>query len=255
MHNPAIARFFAVDPMFKEYPYYSPYAFSGNRVLDAIELEGLQPGKLFDSADQAALNFSQLFNDNSIRENKEYGTRIYKQTANGVEKYSYTIPVVGTLSSINVSDLESIPPPNGTTVVAYAHTHGASSANAVRKYKDNQFSGTEGSTEDEGDIGYAEKKSIDAYVATPNGAFKKYSYVDDIVTIFVNHTGVAEDTGSETGGGGIAPKSTSSYTFKNGDTLTEIAEKYHTTSFSIILENEIYDSSKLKEGDVLNITN
>jgi len=27
----------------KKYPYYSPYAFSGNRVIDATELEGLEP--------------------------------------------------------------------------------------------------------------------------------------------------------------------------------------------------------------------
>jgi hypothetical protein len=32
-----------VDPLFKKYPFYSPYAFSGNRVIDMIELEGLEP--------------------------------------------------------------------------------------------------------------------------------------------------------------------------------------------------------------------
>ncbi len=44
MHDPRIGRFFAVDLMTAKYPFYSPYAFSGNRVIDAIELEGLQPG-------------------------------------------------------------------------------------------------------------------------------------------------------------------------------------------------------------------
>ncbi|NGF77150.1 hypothetical protein G5B10_14770 [Fluviicola sp. SGL-29] len=48
MHDPRIGRFFAVDPLAKKYPYYSPYAFSGNRVLDAIELEGLEPAKYQD---------------------------------------------------------------------------------------------------------------------------------------------------------------------------------------------------------------
>jgi hypothetical protein len=37
-----VGRFFAVDPLFKDYPYNSSYAFSENRVLDAIELEGLE---------------------------------------------------------------------------------------------------------------------------------------------------------------------------------------------------------------------
>ena len=42
MHDPRIGRFFAVDPLEKDYPWNSPYAFSENRVLDAVELEGLE---------------------------------------------------------------------------------------------------------------------------------------------------------------------------------------------------------------------
>jgi RHS repeat-associated protein len=38
-----IGRFFSVDPLDDEYPFYSPYAFSGNRLMDAVELEGLEP--------------------------------------------------------------------------------------------------------------------------------------------------------------------------------------------------------------------
>src|SRR5690554_3707572 len=42
MHDPRVGRFFAVDPLAPEYPHNSPYAFSENRVLDGIELEGLE---------------------------------------------------------------------------------------------------------------------------------------------------------------------------------------------------------------------
>lgn len=42
MHDPRIGRFFAVDPLEADYPWNSPYAFSENRVTDAIELEGLE---------------------------------------------------------------------------------------------------------------------------------------------------------------------------------------------------------------------
>ncbi len=42
MHDPRIGRFFAVDPLAPKYPHNSPYAFSENRVLDGIELEGLE---------------------------------------------------------------------------------------------------------------------------------------------------------------------------------------------------------------------
>ncbi|REC66646.1 type IV secretion protein Rhs, partial [Epilithonimonas hispanica] len=32
-----------IDPLAEKYPTWTPYAFSGNRVIDARELEGLEP--------------------------------------------------------------------------------------------------------------------------------------------------------------------------------------------------------------------
>ncbi|QKX05215.1 RHS repeat protein [Aquimarina sp. TRL1] len=40
MHDPRVGRFFGTDPMESIYAYNSPYAFSENRVIDGIELEG-----------------------------------------------------------------------------------------------------------------------------------------------------------------------------------------------------------------------
>ncbi len=42
MHDPRLGRFFAIDPLAKKYPWNSPYAFSENRVIDGIEMEGLE---------------------------------------------------------------------------------------------------------------------------------------------------------------------------------------------------------------------
>ena len=42
MHDPRIGRFFAIDPLAPDYPHNSPYAFSENRVIDGIELEGAE---------------------------------------------------------------------------------------------------------------------------------------------------------------------------------------------------------------------
>jgi len=42
MHDPRVGRFFAVDPLADEYPWNSTYAFSENRVIDGIDLEGLE---------------------------------------------------------------------------------------------------------------------------------------------------------------------------------------------------------------------
>jgi RHS repeat-associated protein len=42
MEDPRLGRFFSVDPLTSKYPHNSPYAFSENRVIDGIELEGLE---------------------------------------------------------------------------------------------------------------------------------------------------------------------------------------------------------------------
>jgi hypothetical protein len=41
-HDPAIGRFFNIDPLAEKYVYNSPYAFSENHVTSHIELEGLE---------------------------------------------------------------------------------------------------------------------------------------------------------------------------------------------------------------------
>ncbi len=42
MHDTRLGRFFAVDPLSAKYPWNSSYAFSENRVIDGVELEGLE---------------------------------------------------------------------------------------------------------------------------------------------------------------------------------------------------------------------
>jgi RHS repeat-associated protein len=44
MHDPRVGRFFATDPLFKEYPELTPYQFSSNSVIDMVEIEGLEGG-------------------------------------------------------------------------------------------------------------------------------------------------------------------------------------------------------------------
>ncbi|HLT32870.1 MAG TPA: RHS repeat-associated core domain-containing protein [Aquaticitalea sp.] len=65
MHDPRIGRFFAVDPLFREYPWNSPYAFSENRVIDGVELEGLEYASVKDvsTASVGPIDESKLHND------------------------------------------------------------------------------------------------------------------------------------------------------------------------------------------------
>src|SRR5690554_6487961 len=51
MHDPRVGRFFTVDPLALKYPFYSPYAFSGNQVIHTVELEGLEPEAVLNEAE------------------------------------------------------------------------------------------------------------------------------------------------------------------------------------------------------------
>jgi len=42
IYNPRIGRFLSVDPLYKSYPWYTPYQFAGNRPVWAIDLDGLE---------------------------------------------------------------------------------------------------------------------------------------------------------------------------------------------------------------------
>jgi len=45
IYNPGLGRFLSVDPLQKQYPYYTPYQFSGNSPIIFIDLDGKEPAK------------------------------------------------------------------------------------------------------------------------------------------------------------------------------------------------------------------
>ena len=174
--DPAIGRFWQVDPLAEIYRNWGGYVFSGNRVIDSRELEGLEPHSIHLTQTQAARNFAQRYNGISILDNREYVARIYSTTdANGVTTYSYGVPARGSEDGA-IPSQSSIP--SGTTYTAFVHSHAAYDA----RYANDIFSGTVGSSTDGGDIGYAEGNSVDGYVVTPNGSFQMYDFTNDIIT-------------------------------------------------------------------------
>jgi RHS repeat-associated protein len=42
IYNPRLGKFLSVDPLTKDYPFYTPYQFSGNMPIWAIDLDGLE---------------------------------------------------------------------------------------------------------------------------------------------------------------------------------------------------------------------
>jgi RHS repeat-associated protein len=51
MHDPRIGRFLSIDPLAAKYSHQTPYAFSSNRVIDRVEMEGLEDVR-FDVAER-----------------------------------------------------------------------------------------------------------------------------------------------------------------------------------------------------------
>jgi RHS repeat-associated protein len=41
-YDTRVGRFFSVDPIGKDYPWYSPYQFAGNKVISCVDLDGLE---------------------------------------------------------------------------------------------------------------------------------------------------------------------------------------------------------------------
>jgi RHS repeat-associated protein len=45
IYNPNLVKFLSVDPLTASYPWYTPYQFSGNMPINAIDLDGLEESK------------------------------------------------------------------------------------------------------------------------------------------------------------------------------------------------------------------
>lgn len=71
MHDPRLGRFFAIDPLTRKYPHNSPYVFSENVVINAVELEGLERSYVFNSAYLSSLALT-VIKTGTFKEIKQY---------------------------------------------------------------------------------------------------------------------------------------------------------------------------------------
>jgi hypothetical protein len=131
------------------------YHYAGNNPVKYTDPDGRAAGDEFDTMENAAIDFAQTYNDDSIRENKEYGSSIY-QTENG--KYSYTLPKK---SMFSWTVEPSVSPTDRT--LATVHSHGSDEMSGGNK---DNFSVQ--------DIDLADTKNIPSYVVLPSGVLQKY---------------------------------------------------------------------------------
>ena len=81
MYDSRVGRFFAVDPLVRKFPMLTPYQFAGNRVMDFVELEGLE------GADYRFREYMK--SKGGIRaESEEYAEEVAAEGAKNVIRYA-----------------------------------------------------------------------------------------------------------------------------------------------------------------------
>ncbi len=168
IYDSRIGRFMSVDPLTKDYPYWTPYQFAGNMPIRFLELEGLEPGEPFETKTKAALNFSSIYGKFSIQENREYTATIYSYVdKDGTIKYTYNNPKRGTKESAPNNKARK----REGTNEAGIHSHGAFDSDFIDEDGvdwNNQFS------DELGDKDVSRMNGFPEYVTTPNGTLQKF---------------------------------------------------------------------------------
>ena len=212
----------SIDPLAEKYPDWAPYVFSGNRIIDAVELEGLEPHKIYKTKDEAAKNFGQQYNGLSIRANAEIRTYFYTATdENGNTYYSYTTPGLG---SEGMATAEPEPVSSEYEQIGEGHTHSADRNNEPEGVKDAyKYGDNYPSYQDlrQAYKNWKEKKKSDSnatevmYVVTPNGTIYKFepndntrNFDDDVKEVEGASKVVPSDPNSATRKNNISPNVT-----------------------------------------------
>jgi hypothetical protein len=203
----------SIDPLAEKYTDWGVYVFSGNRVVDAMELEGLEPHSMHKTPDEAANNFAQEYNGLSIRANVEIRTFLYVTNDNNKNNfYSYTTPAVGS-EGIAMGKPESIPA--GGLKIGECHTHAADTNSEINNdlnSGDNFPSYQDMLKTYKSWKKNAKQREIYEYVVTPNGTLFKFIANDKVRNfednVSIVNTNVPSDPNSKTRKNDISPDKT-----------------------------------------------
>ncbi len=77
LYNPAIGKFLSVDPIGKDFPWTTPYAFAENDVIRSIDMDGLEKQEII----------------NSFKWAWRQGTKLVKEGAEGIKTLVTTNPI------------------------------------------------------------------------------------------------------------------------------------------------------------------
>jgi RHS repeat-associated protein len=124
-HQPEIGRFFNVDPLAEDYYYNSPYAFSENKVVAHIELEGLESADIKTTINDTQFLSGKIDKDTYVSRRNAggygalagaaivFGAPYVASTAKAL--FSSSVGQAGTTGAIMSGAIEATSNPNATT--------------------------------------------------------------------------------------------------------------------------------------------
>ncbi len=97
VHDARIGRFLSIDPLAKDYPWNSPYAFSENKVINSVELEGLESEVIIYAKGKENDGVFKIVHWDDLKSDYNYGPKgagiarvSYDKETGGMELLSYT---------------------------------------------------------------------------------------------------------------------------------------------------------------------
>jgi RHS repeat-associated protein len=281
MHDPRIGRFFAVDPLAAKYPWNSVYAFSNNRVIDAIELEGLESIAQDIHLRAQEEHLSHFSNKTSSQLQPLTAEELFDFYLEYEEDIIAFLSTGGAIMSVTGEILIFIPVTSALGVTMAAVGEGmviaGTTLDVARSTREGNYAEAGGKAF-LGLAGVGIGKNL-RYLRETNKISRTDRGILSITSTGVGYSyGMALDPDfnkkgleNELPGGYIdisrmdnssgllsldhTPiQMTRVYTIQSGDTLTEIAKQNKTTVEAIAAENNIEDVDEIYEGDNLSIT-
>ncbi|MEN9998798.1 MAG: hypothetical protein RI922_1788 [Bacteroidota bacterium] len=113
MCDPRVGRFFAVDPLASQIPHYSPYIFSGNKVLDSKEFEGLEDITAVCATPNVTVNSqtTAYYNKNNRASAIQNSTILFIGLVNNREAWIYRRMTATEITNLNIGNLRTMNTP------------------------------------------------------------------------------------------------------------------------------------------------
>jgi YD repeat-containing protein len=106
VEDPRLVRFFSVDPLAANYPHNSPYAFAENRLIDGVELEGLEWEPTKDKKDNiTGYNWVGYNDDGTAKKGSVANASLIK----GNYSYSYSSDKYQHTGTLEIYSLDKTP--------------------------------------------------------------------------------------------------------------------------------------------------